>query len=298
MIKLGLYMDIPEPNQDNRDIQTKIRDVYKNSNLSPHEKSKAVFLLLNPVPVQDPVHESPQVETKEPCPHYDRKCMILAKCCNKWFDCRLCHDEQCDHKINRFETDTIRCTECQQEQGISNQCVKCGFKFAEWYCETCRMWTNEGEIYHCKDCGFCRKGKQEDYFHCHTCNLDICKTEEATHSCQAFSTNTGCPICQESTQNATRPVIIMPHCYHSMHMDCYQKMLESGNFQCPQCKKSVLNDMSSVWNMISQAIENEPLPNELQRRISVFCNDCHETTETDFHFAGNCCQSCHGYNTC
>ena len=28
------------------------------------------------------------------CPHYRRKCMLLAPCCGEWVGCRFCHDEK------------------------------------------------------------------------------------------------------------------------------------------------------------------------------------------------------------
>ena len=39
------------------------------------------------------------------CEHYNRNCKIIAPCCNKIFDCRLCHDNffEDDHKINRYD---------------------------------------------------------------------------------------------------------------------------------------------------------------------------------------------------
>lgn len=36
------------------------------------------------------------------CQHYRRKCALVAPCCSKVFTCRLCHDDQCDHKMERW----------------------------------------------------------------------------------------------------------------------------------------------------------------------------------------------------
>ena len=35
------------------------------------------------------------------CPHYQRRCALVAPCCSQTFTCRLCHDEKCDHSLVR-----------------------------------------------------------------------------------------------------------------------------------------------------------------------------------------------------
>ena len=44
------------------------------------------------------------------CEHYKRGCKIIAPCCNKIFHCRLCHDEQSNHEINRFNIKKVQCS--------------------------------------------------------------------------------------------------------------------------------------------------------------------------------------------
>ena len=34
-----------------------------------------------------------QQNIKYGCKHYNRNCKFFTNCCNKIFDCRLCHDE-------------------------------------------------------------------------------------------------------------------------------------------------------------------------------------------------------------
>lgn len=36
------------------------------------------------------------------CQHYQRKCALVAPCCSQVFTCRLCHDDVCDHKMDRY----------------------------------------------------------------------------------------------------------------------------------------------------------------------------------------------------
>ena len=286
-------------------IQQHIRQIYSDTSLSQNEKSKMVFNILNPTVLSNSVQENDENDKDDEeerqdiqeCGHYDRQCMILAKCCDKWFMCRLCHDEQCDHQINRYETDTIRCKNCRTVQGISNCCTNCETEFGELYCAICRIWTNSGPIFHCVDCNICRLGKQEDYFHCHTCNLDILIEQKETHVCQTYTTANCCPVCQEDTQKSIKTTMILPRCQHSIHTKCFQGLFESGNYKCPQCKMSSVEDLSSLWNQISLSIEAQPLPEELRKTVSVFCNDCCKKSDTDFHFFGNKCNECGGYNT-
>lgn len=54
------------------------------------------------------------------CPHYGRRCHVLAECCDTWVGCRLCHDEQFgeQHHIDRFAIKQMRCDLCQTEQPV------------------------------------------------------------------------------------------------------------------------------------------------------------------------------------
>ncbi|RLN57738.1 hypothetical protein BBJ28_00019702, partial [Nothophytophthora sp. Chile5] len=55
----------------------------------------------------------------EPCPHYGRRCHVLAECCKQWVGCRLCHDAQFeDHAIDRHAIRQMRCDECQTAQPV------------------------------------------------------------------------------------------------------------------------------------------------------------------------------------
>jgi hypothetical protein len=36
---------------------------------------------------------------------------------------------------------------------------------------------------------------------------------------------------------------------------------------------------------------------ELKRMVDVYCNDCDQKTCTVFHFIGNMCRECGGFNT-
>ena len=50
------------------------------------------------------------------CKHYQRKCKLIAKCCGKIYPCRFCHDENEDHKMDRYATEEIWCMGCDSKQ--------------------------------------------------------------------------------------------------------------------------------------------------------------------------------------
>lgn len=54
------------------------------------------------------------------CPHYRRRCQVLAACCDQWVGCRLCHDEKYgeQHKIDRFAIQWMCCNLCLTVQRV------------------------------------------------------------------------------------------------------------------------------------------------------------------------------------
>ena len=86
-------------------------------------------------------------------------------------------------------------------------------------------------------------------------------------------------------------------CGHSMHSECQQELLRSGNAKCPLCNQSMF-DMSEQWKQIDQMIEETIMPEEYQGwDVEILCSDCHEETTTIFHILGMKCSACGGYNT-
>uniref|UniRef100_M1B5J6 Zinc finger family protein n=1 Tax=Solanum tuberosum TaxID=4113 RepID=M1B5J6_SOLTU len=62
------------------------------------------------------------------CPHYRRRCRIIAPCCNEMFDCRHCHneyknninvDQKLRHEIPRHKVERVICSLCDKEQEVS-----------------------------------------------------------------------------------------------------------------------------------------------------------------------------------
>lgn len=104
------------------------------------------------------------------CQHYRRNVKLQCSTCEKWYTCRLCHDEVEDHVLIRKATKNMLCMLCGRAQRAGEFCVECNERTAWYYCGVCKLWDNDPNksIYHCNDCGICRKGRGlgKDFFHC------------------------------------------------------------------------------------------------------------------------------------
>ena len=198
------------------DLETQIKQIYSDNTLTTREKTLRVQALYS---------KESKKEDKPICNHYKRNCEIKATCCQKFYGCRLCHDQIEDHKINRFKTEVIRCNKCLTEQNISNKCIKCGITFGESFCQTCRMWTDD-EIYHCQECGFCRKGKASDLF-----IVKIVMPMAKGHQCHTtINKENKCPVCLELLFNSVEAFTVTK-CNHCIHQKCLQQQLKKGLYQ-------------------------------------------------------------------
>ena len=275
---------------ENSELREKIKKI-RDSDINQQEKNKKIFDLMN--------KSKTGLKKKENiiCNHYERNCVIIAPCCNKEFPCRLCHDENSDHKINRFDIKEIVCKKCDQRQNVSNKCINCEIMFAKYYCDICHLWLNNDNnpIYHCQDCGICRKGKKEDFFHCKKCNLCLSIDLKNEHKCISDTANSNCPCCNNYLFNSTENLSVLK-CGHTIHKKCLEQYIQY-NFSCPLCKKSIA-DFTEHWKQIDNFMETIQMPEEYKDKISkILCNDCEKKTEAPFHFMYHKCVECGGYNT-
>jgi uncharacterized CHY-type Zn-finger protein len=104
------------------------------------------------------------------CEHYRRNVKLQCFTCERWYTCRLCHNEAEDHTLPRRETRHMLCMLCGHPQKVGEVCVKCGESAAQYYCGICKLWNDDPSkrIYHCPDCGICRVGEGlgKDFVHC------------------------------------------------------------------------------------------------------------------------------------
>ena len=146
---------------------------------------------------------------------------------------------------------------------------------------------------HTAKCGICRVG--ENLKHCDICNMCYPSQFFDTHACiNRYDDN--CPFCNENLKNS-RNLITTLNCNHLVHTDCLKNYLEAGNYQCPLCKKSIMN-MDHLWSKIEEYVNNTEMPDEFKdKENKILCNDCQEKTITKFHFMYHKCVKCNSWNT-
>lgn len=246
----------------------------------------------------------------ENCGHYISGCKIVAKCCDKEFGCRFCHDSEIsDHQINRYDIAEIICIVCKTRQPVSNLCRNSdcdnnmnNIEFAKYYCGICHLYSNEpkAEIYHCDKCNICRMCSvghtRDDYYHCDKCGGCINKSIKDTHKCISEAFNNDCCICLESIFLSRESAIILP-CGHIIHSDCYMSSLRQNRFSCPLCRKTMLTgDMlervTAEYDMLISTLEYTQ-----NIKVQIICNDCGVKGGVRFHPIGLKCGGCGGYNT-
>ena len=233
------------------------------------------------------------------CVHYHRNVKMQCSTCEKWYTCRLCHDEIENHMLPRRETRHMLCMLCKTPQAVSQSCKKCQVPAAHYYCPICKLWNNDPDksVYHCDDCGICRLGEGlgKDFFHCDTCAACMSIAAESTHKCIERSTKSDCPICGEYMFTSNKSVAFM-RCGHSIHEACFADWCDTS-YKCPICSKSIAN-MESQFRRLDRHIEEQPMPEEYSdNRAYIFCNDCNSRSVTKYHWLGLKCTICESYNT-
>ncbi|KAK4855903.1 hypothetical protein QYF36_012121 [Acer negundo] len=75
------------------------------------------------------------------------------------------------HEINRLEVTQVICSVCDTEQPVARVCTNCGVNMGEYFCEICKFYDDDTEKqqFHWDDCGICRVGGRENFFHCEKC---------------------------------------------------------------------------------------------------------------------------------
>ncbi|KAE9375427.1 zf-CHY-domain-containing protein [Stipitochalara longipes BDJ] len=233
------------------------------------------------------------------CRHYTRNVKLQCSACDRWYTCRLCHDEAEDHILNRKATKNMLCMVCGCAQRASEFCVGCGERTAWYYCDVCKLWDNDSakNIYHCHDCGICRKGRGlgKDFFHCKTCGTCMSTAVEHSHKCIERVSDCDCPICGEYMFDSPSRVVFML-CGHSIHKACWDEHMKSS-YKCPICSKSMIN-METQFRNLDRAIQNQPMPPQFQdTKAMVSCNDCYAKSAVKYHWLGLKCAICDSYNT-
>ena len=244
------------------------------------------------------------------CPHYMRNVKLQCSACHRWYTCRFCHDQVEDHCLNRRATRNMLCMSCGTAQSASQECTSCDSPAAWYFCKICKLWDDDmtKSIYHCDDCGICRRGEGlgKDYFHCkvgppslaqshtfhnvltlQTCCACISMQIKDTHKCIERSTDSDCPICGEYMFSSPNTVIFM-RCGHSIHHVCWKEHMRNS-FKCPICSKSMIN-MEITFRQFDLDIESQPMPPQFHdTKAWIYCNDCSAKSLVRYHWIGLKC---------
>jgi RING finger and CHY zinc finger domain-containing protein 1 len=279
-----------------------------------NEKQKTIPRIC-PVPTSELGRELENSSAVLRCQHYIRGAAIFAACCQQFYPCRQCHDEDVDgghEDLQKGQVTKVKCLHCKLEQHVADACINkdCQERFGDRVCLDCRLFdsTPDREFFHCDKCGICRLGRKEENFHCERCDTCVKASSRGRHTCIASPLRDAkCPICLCSMFYSSRPSCFLP-CGHAMHTRCFDDYARS-DYRCPLCYKSMA-DMHS-YNSALDKIMLEELANgpesQMNTKVRIFCNDCGETSQTRYHFEFFKCNSnrrstgisgpCGSYNT-
>lgn len=68
----------------------------------------------------------------------------------------------------------------------------------------------------CRECGICRVGGRDNFFHCPQCNCCYAVGLRGSHVCIENSMRQNCPVCWEYLFDSIKPINILP-CGHTIH---------------------------------------------------------------------------------
>lgn len=233
------------------------------------------------------------------CKHYKRNCKLVAPCCNKVYPCRFCHDEANEnHAVNRKLVKEVVCSKCETRQASSKQCSKCSAVFGNYVCLICNLFDlDDRKQFHCTDCGMCRVGGRENYYHCLVCDMCLPIKVKDSHKCIEKVAHDNCAVCLENLHESRIPSHIPP-CGHLIHTSCYDQLTQAGHYACPLCGVSMM-DMKPLWEQMDQEIVSTPMPEEYRNvQLYILCKDCHKESKVLYHIIGLKCGQCGSYNTC
>lgn len=233
------------------------------------------------------------------CTHYMRNVKVQCADCGRWYTCRHCHDEKESHKLVRRDVRNMLCMRCGQPQRAAEYCSQCEEQTSCYYCDICKLWDNDASktIYHCPDCGICRRGEGlgKDFMHCLKCNVCVSIQHAEDHRCVERATDCDCPICGDYMFASASTVVAMK-CGHYIHRSCYDDLMNT-TYKCPICSRSAVN-MELQWRKMDDCIESQPMPSQYKdTQALIVCNDCTLRSCVPFHWLGNKCRLCDSYNT-
>ena len=191
------------------------------------------------------------LDIKTKCKHYKNNMNIYADCCNKYFDCYLCHNNESDHKITAKNITKIKCLTCTYDNDYdpqNNKCKMCNTNYSLHFCNICFIWDNRS-IFHCYKCNECKFGYSHLSHHCDKCKLHFKKNLINLHKCEYTLNEAECSIClnnliykieTDDTNDKDKFKVKILNCGHLLHTECYNKIkIIDGCKKCPLCRKDI-----------------------------------------------------------
>lgn len=243
------------------------------------------------------------------CSHFNNNLQIFANCCNKYYDCHMCHNESNNHRFQTYKIKKIKCINCNTENNLSNQCYNCKINFAEKFCNLCNIWTKD-EFTHCSLCKVCVYGKKHKLYHCKKCNNCINIKKKLTHLCKEINIDNNelknelkedCPICLEEILIESDQSLKLL-CNHHLHKSCYKQLIKNTNInkkipRCTLCKKSIVS-IKDYETIFDKKILENPMDSYYKNwETNITCNDCLTKSKINYHNIYHKCNNCNSYNT-
>jgi len=244
------------------------------------------------------------------CPHYARACKLRHPKSGRLYTCRLCCEQQRelpmrdqDEPLDRYEVKEVMCMKCNtlqpaEDRCINSDCESGGKPFAKYFCRICHLYDDGSRpIFHCPYCNTCRLGLGlgVDFRHCMRCNACVSLSDDE-HHCIPQKLQGDCPICHDRLFQSTEPLRGLK-CGHVMHLSCFTEYRRGHSYTCPLCMRS-MEDMSDYFAMLDTAVRMQPMPSAYLSTLSnIYCQDCGNTGQVQYHFVGQKCSHCGSYNT-
>ncbi|KAL5660562.1 hypothetical protein ACJX0J_027687, partial [Zea mays] len=150
------------------------------------------------------------------------KCENLSKelnICNDSISCLRTENGSYTLYPENYPKHKIRRLHARKSHSVSHHAFICQiYKI----CSTCQAGKQQ---FHFDDCGICRVGGKENFFHCQTCGSCYSTTLRDRHCCIENSMKNNCPICYEYLFDSLRETSVL-HCGHTMHLLCFHEMLK------------------------------------------------------------------------
>lgn len=245
-----------------------IRAINARTDLSLEEKTRAIQQLLTSS------QPRPQVITF--CTHSIQNCSIYIPCCQRFYACTECHDEQQpSHKLVIDHITEMKCNYCGERQPIAQWCKYCVRQMGTYFCFSCRLWDTGTEYHHCNLCNRCHQGTAYDYRYCSQCHFCLLRRTPDFHVHNPHALQESCTICLQGPLATTRDYIYYPCCGHAVHENCYREYIQS-DYRCPSCRKTFTYVLDRFFTYEMERYIN-PTPPEYSYPVSIYCNDCEVT---------------------